>query len=157
MSAHSEILDAAAAIIEALTPLTDQDPQNGFERLEVGTIAEAEEMPNAHRMFSVRFSQGRSIDPFTGQFSRMVVNRGIDISIIYMIQGRTPREIEPVIGEDGDQILWALINPLNRPTLTDAQFIEFSREATESIDLSDSGASLIVTHTVPIMYRLEKY
>jgi len=157
MSVHSDILDAAAAIIEGLTPLTDQGPDDKFERLETASFDEAEKMPNSHRMFSVRFSQGRSVDPFTGQWSRMVVTRGVDISIIYRIRDRVPREIEPVIGEDGDQILWALITPANKPTLTGAQFIQFAPEATEEVALSASGASLIVTHTVPIHYRLERY
>jgi hypothetical protein len=157
VSAHSEMLDATAAIVTALTPKTDQDPEDGFLRVETGTIDDAEDHANSHRMFSVRFSHGRSIDPFTGQLSRMVVRRGVDIAIIYRIQDRTPREIEPVIGEDGDQILWALIDPTNKPTLTGAQFGQFRPEATENIELSASGKSLIVTHTVPIWYRLEKY
>jgi hypothetical protein len=157
MSVHSDILDHTADLIESLVPLTDKDAEDAFMRLDSLTVEEAEKLPNAHRGFSVLFSAERVSDPFTGQFSRLVMTRGVNISIIYQIKDRTQQQIEPVIAEDGDQIHWKLIDPQNKPTLTGAQFIQYADQQETSIARSESGASLIVTHTVPIMYRLEKY
>ena len=155
MSFASEIINATAAIIEALTPVTD--PDVSYEWLDVLTAMQAEDDPQGHRSFTVTWSEGFVIEPFTGQFQRMVVTRGLDISIVYRIEGRSPRELEPQITEDGDQIAWALINPTNKPTLTGMQFIQYSRELNISVQPSDSGASLIMTITVPVQYRSTKY
>jgi len=157
MSVHSDILDHTADLVESLVPLTDQDAQDAYMRLDSLTVAEAEQLPNAHRSFSVLFSAERLSDPFTGQFSRLVMTRGVNISIIYQIRDRTQQQIEPVIAEDGDQLHWKLIDPLNKPTLTGAQFIQYADVQETSIARSESGASLIVTHTVPVQYRLDKY
>lgn len=157
MSYHKQILDGTAAIIEAIVPLTDNEPNKRFKRLNRQTIEEAEDQPSGHRMFSVKWSDGFAIRPFTGQYEQMVIERGIDITIVYRIQDRAEREIEPVIMEDADQIGWALTNPVNRLSLTGAEFISYIETMNNQVTPSESGGSLLLTITVPILYRSSKY
>lgn len=157
MSYHEEILASVASIIEGLTPLSNADEDAGFVELDRLTPEEAENDPKGHRAFDVKWSNGMIIAPFTGQFQKMVSTRGIDIMIIYRIEGRVPREVEAEIAEDGDQIAWALIDPLNKPTLTGAQFIQYMPDITQTTEQGETAAALRTIITVPVQYRSNKY
>jgi hypothetical protein len=158
MSLHADLLDKVQAILEGLTPLSDQ--RYRFQRLEALNPEQADDAPEAHRMFSLSWTGERTILPWTGQFVQAVFRRVLAITIIYRVE-RDQREIESILAEDGDQIAWALMNPANRADLSAStptgQHVQFDPQASETINYDGAGGSLTVTHTVAALYRITRY
>jgi len=159
MSLHKDILDGVAAVLAALTPLSD--PQFRFTRLESMTTEDADDAPEAHRMFGLGWTGRREILPWTGHFHQAVFKRDMAITVIYRVEDRDPRQVEDTIAEDGDQIAWALMNPANRLDLAAStptgQHVSCVPEASEAINYDGAGGSLTVVHTVSVLYRITKY
>ena len=103
---QQEILTNTAALIEAIVPAGD--PEHPFERLKHMDMNDAPRVDRAHRKFTVMFGDRYEIRPFTGHYSEATFLRQIAVTIIYRVPGRDPFEIDAIIADDLDRIVWAL-------------------------------------------------